>query len=194
MKAAELPYALHGLLLVGAFLAWFYLPWQTYLIERGRARLSDVRDYWSDLVSADPRSRDDAACHAMRMVFDAQVRRLQDVSLPLVVLNLLFPSAEQKATARLVDSVVERLPDVSLRRDARRLQDAAIVQIGLVMIQRSLICWVAFFLLSPVVLFAAPSIVRYRKSRALQPFSEIELSIAIQQDADLPRNLRAAWR
>jgi hypothetical protein len=128
----------------------------------------------------------------MSMVFDAQIHRLHDVSLPLVALGLLFPNAERKAAARLVDSVVERLPDLSLRRDARRLQDAAIVQIGLVMIQRSLICWVAFFLLSPVVLFIAPSIVRYRKWRALQPFSEIELNIAIPPDSDLPRSVRTA--
>lgn len=210
MRIPDLVYAFYGLLTVGVFLAWFYVVWQAHVVERGRQRLCEVRDQWFDLVTADARFRDHPACRAMRALFDAQIACLHKILLPIVVLRLLSGSAEGGTASKLVHSLIERLPDDVLRQQARRSQDAAILQIGLVMFQRSLLFWIGAIALSPVALFVVPVLLHRRRNRntskrsaawdigpkahTLQPFTEVELSIAVQQDAELPRRLSAAWR
>jgi hypothetical protein len=214
MTASTLPYALYGLLIVGVFLAWFYLCWQDYAIERGRQELFELRNTWFDLVTANPQWRDHPASRVVRTLFDAQIRWLHKLSLPLVVLALFMPRVQRREASKLVESAIRNLPDVELRRQAGRLQEEAMLKIGCTMMQRSLTVWIVALLLLPmalpvvlVIAFAlklpakAQSIpvaradqaagLRATTLRTLRHFSEAELSIAVHEDTELPRSITA---
>lgn len=215
MIASNLPYALYGLLIVGVFLAWFYVCWRDYAIERGRQDLFELRDTWFDLVTANPQWRDHPASRVVRTLFSAQIRWLHKLSLPLVVLGLFVPGVQRREASKLVESVLRHLPDIELRRQARRLQEAAMLKIGWTMMQRSLTAWIVALLLLPMavpvmLVIAFASKLRSRAEsgpgaragqsvglrgaalRTLGPFSEVELSIAVHEDAELPRSITAA--
>jgi pimeloyl-ACP methyl ester carboxylesterase len=194
MTASDLPYALHGLLLVGVFLAWFFLCWQRYAIEKGRDDVLELRDSWFDLIAFDHQWHGHAACRAFLAVLEAQARSIHRCSSPLMALLLCVPQVRERTSARSISALIRALPDEQLRVHARRLQDEVALAIGCSMLRRSPAMVILVLALLPVVLAVAlvlralgslsvTSSVAFRRlcslpMRVLRSVSEVELNLS----------------
>ena len=147
MTASNLPYALYGLLIVGVFIAWFYVCWQDYAIERGREELLELRDEWFDLVTSSSRRREEAACRVFLSVLEAQAKWIHKCSLLMVALALCMPRARERSASLSIEAAIHGLPSEELRLKARRLRDDAELAVGRTMVKRSLVG----FILAPLI-------------------------------------------
>jgi hypothetical protein len=211
MNQNALAYAVTGFLVVGVFLAWFYSCWQNYVIESARQKLFSLRDSWFDLVTQNPEWRDHPSSRMFRMFFNAQIRWQHKFSLPLVVLVFALPQSKRgHSSYERFQAGIAHLPTENLRKEAKRLQEEAMLAVTIAMVQRSLVLLFFFIALTPLLAVGAiVSIVcravmricfptrrqttfRTTTIRTLRPFAEVELSIVVDEDSVLPAYLNAA--
>jgi hypothetical protein len=179
MTAQNLPYALYGILTMAVLVGWFYSGWQSYVIERTRHRLYQLRDGWFDTVAESAEWRDHPASRLVRRVLNAEIRWTHQFCVSIMVLRLFSPNSERRVGYDAVLQAVARLPTDYLQKKARQLVNRAALEIAWGAALRSWLCGV-------VVLLALPVVPLYLLSRMVRAFCRKDSEAAVQVIAKLP--------
>lgn len=110
-----------GLLAVLAVLAWFYGPWQAFVIDWARQGVSELRDDWVDAALLGGVHCDPPEACAVRHMCDAVIEGMELLSLPgILVMNAWLRAAPQTGCRHTLSAQLLASGDHRLRRLAFR--------------------------------------------------------------------------
>lgn len=85
-----------GVITVALGLAFFYFPWQTFVVDQTRQRLFEIRDSWFDYSLTLEEEADKAAAAAIRSELNLFIRLTHHVTLPTLLCSVLIRATVAK--------------------------------------------------------------------------------------------------
>jgi hypothetical protein len=133
--------------------AFFYFPWQSFVVDQTRQRLFEGRDHWFDFSQKLTSQKDKASAIAIRAELNYMIRMLHEFTAPVlaycIVLQYLLRDNPEQGDNKL-DRLVNEFDSIEARQEAGKLVANAILQITFCMWRRSLL----MIALIPVIIVA----------------------------------------
>jgi hypothetical protein len=122
--------------------AFFYFPWQSFVVDQTRQRLFEGRDHWFDFSQKMTSQKDKASAIAIRAELNYMIRMLHEFTVPVlaycIVLQYLLRDDPEQGENKL-DRLVNEFDSIEVREEARKVAANAILQITFCMWRRSLL-------------------------------------------------------
>jgi hypothetical protein len=174
-------------LLVLLFVVWFYGPWQTLCVDWARERMFEARNALFDIAVDKRVSFTSLEYRELRHRIEVSIRFAHRTSWPRILLFFLFTRNLALRKPTPPEELIVKLPDDTVRRDARHHINTVTWTIIRLIVFRSVILLAIFGIVWILWQCGAP-VYRFCKD-----FAE-NLARAVQDDALAVGDEETAWR